>query len=204
VLLTIKYCKAEEPDKTEWGWYAACAFMYVTSMVASNMALRWVNYPTQVVAKCSKPIPVMILGVLLAHKRYTIQKYFFVLMIVTGVILFVYKDKGGDSKDESPIGLILIGVSLLADGVLGAIEDRMRAATKPAPLDFMFSINMFSAVILVIASVCTTEIIDFYEFAQKYPDVIYKIFSAAVVGSIGQVFIFSMISFFGPLPCRLV
>ncbi len=35
----------------------------------------------------------MILGVLVARKRYPLQKYLFVLMIVIGVALFVYKDK---------------------------------------------------------------------------------------------------------------
>lgn len=119
------------------GWYAAAAFTYISAMVCGNMALRWITYPTQVIAKSSKPIPVMLLGVLLAHKRYTIQKYFFVLMIVVGVIMFIYKDgKGKEGESNNHIGLILIGLSLLSDGVLGAIEDRMRAATKPSGTTF--------------------------------------------------------------------
>ena len=35
----------------------------------------------------------MILGVLLARKRYPAAKYVCVLLIVTGVALFMYKDK---------------------------------------------------------------------------------------------------------------
>ena len=35
---------------------------------------------------------VMILGVLIAKKRYPLAKYLFVLMIVTGVAIFLYKD----------------------------------------------------------------------------------------------------------------
>jgi hypothetical protein len=34
----------------------------------------------------------MILGVLIAKKRYPLAKYLFVLMIVTGVAIFLYKD----------------------------------------------------------------------------------------------------------------
>lgn len=174
-------------------------------MVCGNMALRWITYPTQVIAKSSKPIPVMLLGVLLAHKRYTVQKYFFVLMIVVGVIMFIYKDgKSKDGDSNNHIGLILIGISLLSDGVLGAIEDRMRAATKPSTFNFMFSINMYSAIFLVIGTIATGEIVHFYEFASKYPDVYLKIGAAALVGSMGQIFIFMMISEFGPLPCSIV
>ena len=102
------------------------------------------------------------------------------------------------------LGLALVSMSLLADGVLGAVEDRMRAATRPAALNFMFSINMFSAIILFFGSVATFDIVDFYHFAMKYPDVLYKVGLAALVGSLGQIFIFMMISDFGPLPCSIV
>lgn len=205
ILVILRIKSPESSDKTHQLWYAAAAFTYLSAMVCGNMALRWITYPTQVIAKSSKPIPVMLLGVLLAHKRYTVQKYFFVLMIVVGVIMFIYKDgKSKDGDSNNHIGLILIGISLLSDGVLGAIEDRMRAATKPSTFNFMFSINMYSAIFLVIGTIATGEIVHFYEFASKYPDVYLKIGAAALVGSMGQIFIFMMISEFGPLPCSIV
>ena len=40
----------------------------------------------------------MILGVLIARKRYPLAKYFFVLMIVIGVAMFLYKDKPTTTK----------------------------------------------------------------------------------------------------------
>lgn len=70
-------------------------------MVASNMALQHVNYPTQVIAKSVKPIPVMILGVLYARKSYPAQKYLFTLMIVVGVALFVWKDGKSAGRDDA-------------------------------------------------------------------------------------------------------
>lgn len=174
-------------------------------MVCGNMALRWITYPTQVIAKSSKPIPVMLIGVLLAQKRYTIQKYFFVIMIVVGVIMFIYKDgKAKDGQSNDTIGLILIGLSLLSDGVLGAIEDRMRATSRPSALNFMYNINMFSAVMLIVGAIATGEFVNFVAFATRHPDIYFKIGSAAVVGSFGQIFIFMMISDFGPLPCSIV
>ena len=59
----------------------------------------------QVVGKSIKPIPVMILGVLIGHKRYPMQKYLFVLMIVLGVALFIYKDgKAKVNADDQTFG----------------------------------------------------------------------------------------------------
>ena len=57
-------------DTTKTFYYASSALTYLLAMVCSNMALQWVNYPTQVVCKAGKPIPVMILGVLLGKKNY--------------------------------------------------------------------------------------------------------------------------------------
>ena len=53
-------------DSTPTTYYAIAAFTYLTAMVSSNKALLWVNYPTQVIGKSCKPIPVMILGKLVA------------------------------------------------------------------------------------------------------------------------------------------
>ena len=51
-------------DTTSEVKYALCACSYLGAMVASNAALQYVNYPTQVLGKSCKPIPVMILGML--------------------------------------------------------------------------------------------------------------------------------------------
>ena len=59
-------------DTTTKLYYASCAITYILAMVCSNMALQWITYPTQVVGKSGKPIPVMILGVLLGRKSYPI------------------------------------------------------------------------------------------------------------------------------------
>ncbi|KAF7283475.1 hypothetical protein GWI33_000558 [Rhynchophorus ferrugineus] len=61
-------------DKTSKLYYVSVSITYILAMVASNMALQWVPYPTQVVGKSAKPIPVMILGVLLGRKSYPMKK----------------------------------------------------------------------------------------------------------------------------------
>ncbi|XP_070505859.1 solute carrier family 35 member B1 homolog [Chironomus tepperi] len=200
----IPFVENLREDKTFVGWYIAVAFCYLSAMVCSTMALRWINYPTQVITKSSKPIPVMILGVFLAQKRYTIQKYFFVLQIVVGVSLFVYKEgKAKPGEENSWLGLALIGMSLLADGVLGGIEDRIRNRTNPSALSIMFALNFWASIILIVSVIATMEIFKFYEFVMEFPEVLMKIVSASLIGSLGQIFIFLMIAGFGSLPCSI-
>lgn len=67
----------------------------------------------------------MILGVLLGKRNYPIQKYFFVLLIVTGVVLFMLKDKVADAGDSLfGLGELLILLSLTMDGLTGAVQVR--------------------------------------------------------------------------------
>lgn len=65
ILLTVM---KQGEDSTKTVYYALSSLTYLLAMVCSNMALQFVSYPTQVVGKAGKPIPVMILGVLLGRK----------------------------------------------------------------------------------------------------------------------------------------
>lgn len=61
----------------------------------------------------------------MGRKRYPARKYLFVILIVAGVILFMFKDNAkGGSKTESLIGIgeILLLLSLLMDGLTGAVQ----------------------------------------------------------------------------------
>lgn len=68
ILLTVM---KQGEDTTSTLYYFLSSLTYLLAMVCSNMALQFVSYPTQVIAKSGKPIPVMILGVLLGKKVCT-------------------------------------------------------------------------------------------------------------------------------------
>jgi len=196
-------------DDTTWSYYAVSSFTYLTAMVTSNKALTWVNYPTQVVGKSCKPIPVMILGVLIGRKRYPLLKYLFVLTIVVGVALFMYKDGGGSSKkavDDGLIGLgeILLLVSLTCDGVTGAVQERMKAEYGTKSGHMMKAMNLWSCLYLGVGLVATGEIWEFISFVSRHPSIVWQLASVSAASALGQYFIFMCVSEFGPLPCSLV
>lgn len=95
-------------DTTPQRYYIMSATTYLTAMVSSNRALQYVNYPTQVIGKSCKPIPVMILGALYARKKYPFKKYCFILTIVAGVVLFVIKDSSKVQDETSFFGYFLL------------------------------------------------------------------------------------------------
>lgn len=181
VMCTVNYVYAvivsavllkQGEDTTKSYYYAASSFTYLVAMVTSNKALMWVNYPTQVVGKSCKPIPVMLLGVLIGRKKYPILKYLFVLLIVTGVALFMFKDgKTTDkSEDEGVIGIgeILLLVSLTCDGLTGAVQERMKTEHNTKSGHMMKAMNKWSVFYLSIALVCSGELWDFIAFVLHY------------------------------------
>ncbi|KAJ8306862.1 hypothetical protein KUTeg_014946 [Tegillarca granosa] len=123
----------KERDTTPVKMYTLCSLSYLGAMLASNHALQHVS-------KSAKPIPVMILGIILARKRYPAAKFLFVLMIVLGVAMFLYKDKL---------------VSLTLDGLTGVTQERMRSESKTGPYNMMFNVNLWSILWLAIeTSIC--------------------------------------------------
>ncbi|KAJ8979547.1 hypothetical protein NQ317_017695 [Molorchus minor] len=193
-------------DKTPKLYYASMSTTYLLAMICSNMALQWVSYPTQVIGKSAKPIPVMILGVLLGRKKYTFRKYIFVCMIVFGIVLFMLKDKNMSAAQDNLIGVgeLLLLLSLLMDGLTGAIQERIRAESKPSGLDMMFHGNIWSTLFLAVTLVLSGEYVKFYEFSRYYPFVINNLFLLGIMSSIGQLFLYSMVSEFGPLVLSVV
>lgn len=182
------------------------ALTYLLAMICSNMALQWVSYPTQVIGKSGKPIPVMILGVLLGRKSYPLQKYLFVLLVVIGVALFMYKDGKSSQGPSGTFGMgeMLLILSLIMDGITGAIQERMRSEYKTRSLHMMSNINKWSIVFLGIAILYTGEMVEFVRFVQRHPSLIWELISFSLASAQGQLFIFLMVEHFGPLPCSIV
>lgn len=203
----LMFSMKREVDTTRTVYYFTSATTYLLGMVCSNMALQWINYPTQVVGKAAKPIPVMILGVLIGHKSYPMKKYLFVLLIVTGIVMFMYKDQGSKVIDESQgigIGELLLCLSLTMDGLTGAVQERIKSESSPSAYSMMLNTNGWSSLILSIGVILSGEIPKFVSFVTLYPEVITYLVAFAFVGALGQMFIFYMVAEFGPLPCSVV
>nr|XP_012151550.1 PREDICTED: solute carrier family 35 member B1 isoform X2 [Megachile rotundata] len=141
ILLTVM---KQGEDTTPRTYYVISSLTYLLAMVCSNMALQFVNYPTQVVGKAGKPIPVMILGVLLGSKVYPVRKYFFVFLVVIGIVLFMYKDVSPSKKQaesQTGFGVLLLLLSLTMDGLISAVQERMKAEHSTKSGHMMLNMN---------------------------------------------------------------
>ncbi|XP_064329183.1 solute carrier family 35 member B1 [Phalacrocorax carbo] len=204
--LLIHFFDAVKADRTRSWLYAACSLSYLGAMVSSNSALQFVSYPTQVLGKSCKPIPVMLLGVTLLRKKYPPAKYLCVLLIVAGVALFLYKPKKGAGSDDHVFGYgeLLLLLSLTLDGLTGVSQDHMRAHYQTGSNHMMLNVNLWSTLFLGAGILFTGELWEFLSFTERYPSIIYNILLFGLTSALGQSFIFMTVVYFGPLTCSII
>ncbi|XP_075206342.1 solute carrier family 35 member B1 isoform X1 [Anomaloglossus baeobatrachus] len=206
--LLIRFLDSKaKPDRTQSWLYAVCSLSYVGAMVSSNSALQYVNYPTQVLGKSCKPIPVMLLGVTVLRKKYPLTKYLCVLLIVVGVALFMYKPKNTSPDGDDHVfgyGEMLLLLSLTLDGLTGVSQDHMRAHYQTGSNQMMLHINVWSSLFLGAGIIFTGEVWEFISFTERYPSIIYNILLFSLTSALGQTFIFMTVVYFGPLTCSII
>uniref|UniRef100_A0A0A9WP37 Solute carrier family 35 member B1 n=2 Tax=Lygus hesperus TaxID=30085 RepID=A0A0A9WP37_LYGHE len=178
---------------------------YLLAMTSSFLALQWVSYPAQVLAKSAKPIPVLVMGVLLGNKSYHIARYLMVLLIVMGVGLFMYKDdKAASSEIGFGMGELLLILSLVMDGLTNSLQERVMSKHSIKSEQFMFDINQAALLLLGISLVYTGEAFKFVSFLNKYPIVLLQVGGVALCSALGQFCIYKCITEFGTLTCSII
>jgi len=181
------------------------------AMAGSNEALRYVSYPTQVLGKSCKMVPVMLGGIVLGGKRYGFFEYLQVIIITGGVVAFnLGKGKGGGGKSDSFYGMGLIGFSLVMDAVTGGLQDKVKKRTselnpdatcKPVPTmhESMLWTNASGFLVAGVLCVVTGQMTAGIAFCTRNPEVLSAIMVYSLASAVGQNFIYYTITQFNPL-----
>lgn len=173
------------------------------------IALTYISYPAQVLAKSSKMIPVMLAGVIIYGKRYAPVEYFCCLLVSGGVSWFALASKTTSSKlisPNAPLGYALIAANLFFDGYTNATQDDIHKKYKNKnPLVTMCWMNFWCGLyyvpLMFLVSKTGFEVL---EFCSRYPEAGTNLLLFCLCGAIGQLFIFFTISRFGSLVNTLI
>ncbi|KIY72483.1 UDP-galactose transporter [Cylindrobasidium torrendii FP15055 ss-10] len=204
--------------------YLQCAAFITAAAPFGFAALAYVSYPTMVLAKSCKLVPVMIMNVLLYRRKFAPHKYLVVSMVTAGITVFMYMgdDKkasshSSSSTSESPygslIGITYLLINLALDGAVNSTQDEIFVRHKVTGQQMMFWINVMSTGITVVLSLLplphipvlhpsasgTSEMLQAIEFVRTHPDIIGPLALFAFTGALGQLFIFETLQHFGSL-----
>lgn len=189
-------------------------------------ALRYIDYPTQILGKSCKLVPVMFMNIVLYRRKFATHKYIVVITVTLGISLFMLyanrKPEGhGKTKraatGNSLFGIALLLVNLLVDGAINSTQDEVFVRYKITGTQMMLWMNCFATLIttstmliplpsipilmpsLVIEGHGQTEFASALEFIRSHPGVLNDIVLFSAAGATGQLFIFDTLENFGSL-----
>lgn len=83
--------------------YWLLGVLQVTTMALSNLSVRYLNYPTHVLFKSSKILPVMVVNVLYLRRKHGMLDVLGAICLVVGLSLFALGDTQV-APDWNPFG----------------------------------------------------------------------------------------------------
>lgn len=85
------YIQQEQQTKSQAPLYSYvyCSLSNILSSWCQYEALKYVNFPTQVLSKSCKIVPVMLMSRLMLHKKYVISDYLRALLLSIGMFIFL-------------------------------------------------------------------------------------------------------------------
>ncbi|KAI9347043.1 UAA transporter [Obelidium mucronatum] len=176
-------------------------------------SLKYIDYPTMILGKSGKLVPVMLMNIILYRKSFPWQKYLVVLLITAGMTMFMLMNpKGSKKKDKNadiPLlqklwGIMLLCINLILDGVTNSTQDEIfRTFRTLSGFHMMFFMNLFSSIIMAVFLVAsdsyTQELSNAIAFVTMHPQVLYDVVLFGLCGALGQCFIFHTIERFGAM-----
>ncbi|CAO3609113.1 unnamed protein product [Cunninghamella blakesleeana] len=191
--------------------YAQVAFFNCIGSPFGYASLKHIDYPTMILGKSCKLVPVMFMNVLVYRRRFPFYKYLCVGLITAGVSMFMlYHSVEKSSKsaaNNSMWGLFLLCTNLAIDGLTNATQDQIfhKYASIVSGQHMMFYMNaigsIFSASYLLLHPY-NDELWQAIDFCTTHPAVIRDILLFGLCGALGQCFIFYTLQHYGSL--RLV
>jgi len=206
--LKVQRKSLTRPSKPLLAKYLQLAFISVIPSPFSYAALKHIDYPTMILTKSCKLIPVMFMNILLYRRKFPTYKYVCVALVtlgVSGFMLMAPVDEHSKGKkgavNSSLYGLMLVIINLTLDGVTNSTQDQIFHAYKVSGQQMMCFMNLIMSgyMTLWLLNPFNPELSAAIAFCQTHPAIIKDIVMFSICGALGQCFIFYTLEQYGSL-----
>lgn len=170
-------------------------------------ALKFVSFPTQVLAKASKVIPVMLMGKVVSNRTYPWHEYFTASLISVGVALFLLATDMRTSirTTETTFAGIIILIGYMAfDSFTSNWQSEIFKTYKVSSIQMMFGVNVFSSTLTLGSLLFRGAFFPSVIFFFSHADFSFHVTLISICSAVGQLFIYHTISVFGPMVFTLI
>ncbi|XP_044753582.1 adenosine 3'-phospho 5'-phosphosulfate transporter 1 [Coccinella septempunctata] len=197
----ILLCRKRCEHKCPFYKYVFCSFSNIMSSWCQYEALKYVSFPHQVLAKAAKTIPVMLMGKLISKTQYKYYEYITSITLSIGMLLFMV-DVGNDKARTNVTtisGALLLISYIIFDSFTSNWQSSLFKNYSISPVQMMCFVNFFSFILTGTSLIQQSSFYVSLNFLLKYPSFSLDCILLSLCSALGQLFIFSTISEFGPL-----
>jgi len=182
--------------------YFAISLSNVAATTCQYEALKWVSFPVQMLGKSFKMMPVMIWGIIISQKKYSLTDWLVAFCVTAGVTEFLMTGSiaaPASQASDSIYGLGLLVGFLVFDGFTSTFQEKLFKEHQTSKYNQMLYINLGSAFTSLVSLLVSGGFSEALAFCAAHPAFIMDagFLSGAAVG--GQFFIYSMVKEFGAL-----
>lgn len=196
--------KGLEQRKASYQSYLLLAVLTVGTMGLSNYSVGYLNYPTQVMFKCCKLIPVLIGGILIQNKKFNRYDVLAACCMSIGLIFFTLADSKVQPNFNT-YGVVIICSALVADAIIGNYQEKIMKTNHVSNVEIVFYSFMFGFVLILVGLILSNNLFSSIQFWNEHPTRTYGyalIFS--VFGYLGIDIVLTLIKEYGALICVTV
>lgn len=183
--------------------YAPSSISNTLSSWAQYEALKYISFPSQVLSKSCKIIPVMLVGILINKKNYPLREYIDAILITVGVLSFTFSDKlsGNNNieKEDTFYGIFLLIFYLFCDSFTSQWQSKVYKSTGIDQYQMMLGVNIWSMIFTGFTLIKSNEFFLAIGFLLENPLALYHITLLSITSATGQLFIFYTIKELGPV-----
>ncbi|KAH8278209.1 hypothetical protein KR044_002422, partial [Drosophila immigrans] len=148
--------------------YFVLAGLTLGTMGLSNSSLGYLNYPTQVIFKCCKLIPVLVGSILIQGKRYGPLDFAAALSMCVGLAWFTLADSQL-TPNFNPLGVAMISGALLCDAAIGNVQEKAMREHKAPSSEVVFYSYGLGFVYLFVIMLLTGNFFSGFAFCLAHP-----------------------------------
>jgi len=201
IAITVMLFMRQPKHKAPLYKYSFCSFSNIMSSWCQYEALKFVSFPTQVLAKASKIIPVMAMGKLVESKKYEYYEYVVAVLISVGMTTFLMGNSQNNDPDKTTTfsGFIILLGYLVCDSFTSNWQGALKNEYNMTPIQMMAGVNLFSCLLTSVSLMQQGVFITSLEFISQYPQFLMDCVTLSICSAVGQLFIFKIITTYGPV-----
>jgi adenosine 3'-phospho 5'-phosphosulfate transporter B2 len=206
IALGYLYMKQQSRHRAPYFKYSYASFSNILSAWLQYESLKFISFPTQVLAKSCKIVPVMLMGKVVSRNKYEFYEYVVAVGISIGMILFL--SGSYDNSKHSPMttitGLFLLVLYMVFDSFTSNWQSEIFKTYSITSIQMMCGVNLFSSMFTASSLLVQGGFSEGFQFSSEHPKFLIDCVILSISSAIGQLFIFFTIAKFGAVVFTII